>query len=182
MGLCGGTVAFKLLSRFGSSKLDFVPSLLGTSKLDTDFSDRLLNDGLGLSFTVGAGVLLSPFCSFNWSWEAEPMLTELFTELERVEFCEAVLEVGTVSVLESSDILSSKLETVRIVEFIRERAPVDDRGDAGAESSDLPLAPLTDDRDITALIVPSEACARVEQGEPAARSITERANESLCIG
>lgn len=109
------------------------------------------------------------------------MLTELFTELERVEFREAVFEVGTVPVLESSDILSSKLGTARIVEFIRERALVGDRGDAGAESSDLPLSPLTDDRDMTTLIVPSGACARVGQGEPAARSITGRANGSLCV-
>lgn len=82
------------------------------------------------------------------------MLTELFTELERVEFREAVLDVGTVSVLESSDILSSKLGTARIVEFIRERGRVGDLGDAGVESSDLLLTPVTNDRDMAALIVP----------------------------
>lgn len=109
------------------------------------------------------------------------MLTELFTELERVEFREAVLDVGTVSVLESSDILSSKLGTARIVEFIRERDCLGDLGDFGAESSDLPLTPLTDAWDMTTLIVSSEACARVGQDEPAARSITGRANESLCV-
>lgn len=77
------------------------------------------------------------------------MLAELFTELERVEFREAVFEVGTVSVLESSDILSSKLGTARMVEFIRERDCLGDLGDSGAESSDLPLSPLTDARDMT---------------------------------
>jgi len=90
------------------------------------------------------------------------MLALLLTELENPEFRD--------SALESSDswCLSSKLVTVRMVEFIREGICCCWICE-GIEGRVLPFAPLEgDDRDMLALMDPSEARERV--GRAGARS------------
>jgi hypothetical protein len=93
------------------------------------------------------------------------MLAVLLRELEKPESRDR--ECGCVpSVPESSSEylgLSSKLGTVRIVEFMRFGV----RGDkeAGAGGTAFPWAPLVAVRDITELSVPSDAGVRVDRGE-----------------
>jgi hypothetical protein len=96
------------------------------------------------------------------------MLALLLTELKaEFEFRDPE-RVGEQSVPESSEArcLSSKLITVRIVEFIRPRfCGVGVEEFVGRDASALPLTPLVEVRYIAALTVPSEASARVDLGE-----------------
>lgn len=93
------------------------------------------------------------------------MLALLFTEAENPEFLDAATD-GVSSLLESSERrgLSSKLVTVRIVEFIRVGicccccciyAGIDGRG--------LRLTPFASARDMAAFMVPLEARVRVDR-------------------
>ncbi len=94
------------------------------------------------------------------------MLTVLFRELEKPESRDVEWE-GVPSVLESSSeycCLSSKLGTVRMVEFMRFGVR-GEKEEADEVETAFPLVPLVAVRDMAELMAPSEAGVRVERGE-----------------
>jgi hypothetical protein len=98
------------------------------------------------------------------------MLVVLLSELEKPESRDVECDCAP-SVLESSSeylCRSSKLGTVRIVEFMR-FGMRGDKEEAAAGGIAFPLAPPVVVRDMAELVVPSEAGVRVDWGEGRSR-------------
>lgn len=109
-------MALRLVSHWGISTLGRVVVGLGMSRKVSWVVDGVyfVLDGLGEALLLPMGVWV-------WSWEVEAVLTVLLTELEKPEPRDVAWD-GVPSGLESSDslCLSSKVVTVRMVEFMRE--------------------------------------------------------------
>jgi hypothetical protein len=94
------------------------------------------------------------------------MLVVLFSELEKPESRDVECDCAP-SVLDSSSeyrCRSSKLGTVRIVEFMR-LGMRGDKEEAAGGGAAFPLAPPVVVRDMAELVVPSEARVKVDWGE-----------------
>lgn len=101
-------VALRLLSRWGISTLDLALTVRGTSR-----NPSCGTDGPSLDLAPEEGLRL-PFCVMcGWSGADEDMLALLLTELEKPDFRDSALESS------EKRCLSSKLVTVRMVEFMR---------------------------------------------------------------
>lgn len=169
-------VALKLLSLCGISKLDLPPPTvvdLGGSSVGDDPSrdieelcfNRTPEDDFASPFCICCG----GYCDTD-----EDILALLFTELEKADVREVCCDCVP-SVLESSDVLcrlSSKLITGRIVEFMRVGTCNDVELNVVGRVLPWVVVPFVF-RDMTELIVPSEARLRVDRCEGTGRSETE---------